>query len=212
MLCILILTVSLVNPKEVNAKEKNSDLPELFLIETDGMYATVQIEQTENLIITAEVKKDKVQSFIADFRSGIIHIPTEMVANTKLTRGNISPMAWIPPSNAKLNSEQRLYRIDIENTVKRISGTAAWLGIISNPISDATVTAILIAVSKSTVIGFLGTVMTWIGVDLINRQETWWKDSLIQILTGQIRYVRQAVYENTGTGYPIAWRICERIK
>lgn len=45
----------------------------------------------------------------------------------------------------------------------------------------------------------------------VNRQESWWRDSLLMIVQNQISCVRVTHIRNTTSDYPAAYLIIERI-
>lgn len=208
LLAVSILSITLSGPKVAQASIV-TEAP--FIVETNGDYVTICVENSEDAMITADVRKDQVDSFISDFVDGKIQVPKANIGiPLKDTNQLIAPMAFIPPSNAKLHSEQRLYRSDIRAIVVKLEGLQKWTNL-PNPLTEYALEKLLAAMGFANSIAMLITVPAFIGVTIINTDYSWWNKSYQLLVDGNIRYVRQAVYYNTGTGYPAAWRICERI-
>ncbi|MFH5837444.1 hypothetical protein ACHAL6_15425 [Proteiniclasticum sp. C24MP] len=208
LLAVSILSITLSGPKVTQASIITE---EPFIVETNGDYVTICVENSEDAMITADVKKDQVDSFISDYVDGKIQVPRANIGiPLKDTNQLITPMAFIPPSNAKLHSEQRLYRSDIKAIVVKLEGLQKWTSL-PNPLTEYALNTLLAGMGFANPVSLLVTVPAFVGVTIINTDYAWWSKSYRLLVDGDIRYVRQAVYYNTGTGYPAAWRICERI-
>lgn len=208
LLVVSILAMTIPGPRVVLASTI-TESP--FIVETNGDYVTICVEKSDDAMITADVKKDQVDSFISDYIEGKIQIPSANMYTPVLNKNqSISPMAFIPPTNAKLYSEQRLYRSDIKDIVVKLEGIQKWTSL-SNPLTEYALKILLASMGFSDPISLLVTVPAFIGVTIINTEYSWWNKSYMLLIDGDIKYVRQAIYYNTGTGYPVAWRICERV-
>jgi hypothetical protein len=117
--------------------------------------------------------------------------------------------ASLPPG--RIIAQRCMYRNDIQSTVDRLAGYGTFARILSNPISDATVGALVKAAGFSNPATLAATALTWAGADLLNRETSWWNESLLMILKGQISCVRVTNIENTVSEYPKAYLIIERI-
>ena len=51
----------------------------------------------------------------------------------------------------------------------------------------------------------------WLASTIKQKNEQWWKDSLIMILRGEINAVKQTITPNPGPGYPQVYRELERV-
>lgn len=118
-------------------------------------------------------------------------------------------MSWYP--EGRILSQSKLYKSDIKDAVIRMKGTSFWSTAISNPVMDTVVTTLIGAIGGGTVGGFIGAVIGWSASYILQKQESWWKDSLIMILEGDISYVQQTIIENPHE-YPKVFLIYERLK
>lgn len=184
------LSIMFVNPiVEIKAITKDNDISEVIIHE-DGKKT-----------IIALVNNEQKESYINDILNDSKFKEEELNKtnlNSKLPAGQIM-------------AQRFMYKSDIQKTVDKYAGYGTFAKLLSNPITDATVGAIVAAAKLGNIWAFAATALTWSVGDLMNRQQSWWNESLLQILQGKIRCVRVTHIRNTTSDYPVAYLIIERI-
>ncbi len=184
------LSIMLINPMvEIKAITKDNDMSEVIIHEDDKktIIALVNNEQKESYI--NDILKD------CKFKEEELN---KTNLNSKLPAGQII-------------GQRFMYKSDIQKTVDKYAGYGTFAKLLSNPITDATVGAIVAAAKLGNIWAFAATALTWSVGDLMNRQQSWWNESLLRILQGKIRCVRVTHIRNTTSDYPVAYLIIERI-
>lgn len=111
----------------------------------------------------------------------------------------------------EIMNQEHLYKSDIKRTLDRYAGTGTYEKLISNPITDLAIGTALKLTGFSTSVSFAATALSWAASDLMSKQQSWWNDSLIMILEGDISCVRVTHIRNTVSDYPAAYLIIERM-
>lgn len=111
----------------------------------------------------------------------------------------------------EIMNQEHLYKSDIKRTLDRYAGTGTYEKLISNPITDLAIGTALKLTGFSTSVSFAATALSWAASDLMSKQQSWWNDSLIMILEGDISCVRVTHIRNTVSDYLAAYLIIERM-
>ncbi|WP_415287912.1 hypothetical protein [Clostridium perfringens] len=189
MLCFCIGTI-LINPV-IEAKA---------MVNEDTTNEVILYEDTEKTVI-AIVNDNQKDSYIND----ILTNPEFKQEELNKTNLNLRLPA------GQIMSQKFMYKSDIQRTVDKYAGYGTFAKALSNPVTDATVAYLLKKAKFSNPWTFAATVLTWSIGDLMNRQQSWWNESLLQILQNKIRCVRVTHIRNTTSNYPAAYLIIERI-
>ena len=185
-----ILSIMLSNPiAEVKALTQNNDMNEVIINEDD--------KKTIIALVNNEQKKSYMNDILNDFEFKEKEL-NKTNLNSKLPTGQIM-------------AQRFMYKADIQKTVDKYAGYGTFAKLLSNPITDATVAGIVKASKLGNIWAFTATALTWSIGDLMNRRQSWWNESLLQILQGKIRCVRVTHIRNTTSDYPAAYLIIERI-
>lgn len=188
VLC-LIMGIGLVIPiGEVNAQTINEDLKQVIICET------------EDKVIVALVDEEK----FAAYTNAIVD---EEFKNSEIAKANLQRK--LP--EGEIMSQKYLDEEAIRKTVDRNAGAGTYASLISNPINDTLIATLIKKAGCSNVWSFAATAIAWAVGDLMNRQQDWWIESLVQILEHNISYVRVTHIRNTTSDYPAAYLIIERI-
>ena len=188
----LILGFSAVQPMaDANAatNENNTNLEQVVIYEDDA-----------STIVSLVDKKD-VESYKKRIKTD------EAFRNKEIENAN--PNKRLPAG--QMLQQKSMYYNDIKATVDRISGYGTFAQIMSNPLSDLVVGSLVKAAGAANVWGLAATCLAWMGGNLIQREQAWWTQSFIMILSGQIRCVRVSHIRNTVSDYPAAYLIFERL-
>jgi hypothetical protein len=194
----LVIGVIAVQPTiEANAstkvnKDSESELSQVVLYQDSSKSIVSLVDKKE----VEEYKKEI--STNPDFKQQEINKANNKVVARSLPEG-------------KIMAQRYMYRSDIQKTVDSYAGTGTYARLMSNPITDATVAGLLKLAGCSNPIVFCATALTWGYGDLMSRQQSWWTDSLLMILKGEIKCVRVTHIRNTVSDYPAAYLIIERL-
>lgn len=185
-----ILGITLVNPAiKTNALTKNNTMSEVVIHEDNEKTIIALVDNSQKEAYLNDILTN------SDFKEGELN---KTNLNSKLPAGQIM-------------AQKFMYKRDIQKTVDRYAGYGTYARILSNPITDATVGALIKAAKFSNPWAFAATALTWSVGDLMNRQQSWWNESLLQILKNKIKCVRVTHIRNTVSNYPAAYLIIERI-
>lgn len=176
---------------------------------SEGELSQVVLYQDSSKSIVSLVAKKQVEAYKKEISTNPVFKQQELnKAKTNKTNNAITTQS-LP--EGEIMSQSYMYESDIQNTVDSYSETGTYARLMSNPITDATVAALLKAAGCSNPIIFCATALTWGYGDLMSRQQSWWTDSLLMILKGQIDCVRVTHIRNTVSDYPAAYLIIERL-
>lgn len=110
-----------------------------------------------------------------------------------------------------LMAQRNMYRPTVENIVDSNLGQGYFASFLTGPVTDAAVAALIKKAGFSSVVAFAASALLWGINELRVKPDEWWTDSLLMIIKKQISCVRLSHIRNTGTSYPAAWLILERI-
>ncbi|MGL4914171.1 MAG: hypothetical protein ACRC3Y_17245 [Romboutsia sp.] len=176
--------------------------------ETEELSQVLLYEDSSKMIISL-VNEEQEEAYKKDILTNSIFKEDEILKANRSINHQDGATTYLPAG--EIINQRSMYQREIQQTVDRVSGNGTFAKIISNPISDATIGALVKAASKSNVYAFCATALIWSVGDLMNRQQSWWNDSLIQILTKKISRVRVTHIRNTTSDYPAAYLIIERL-
>lgn len=189
MMCVVMLLSCVVPFTKVEAKSLTDNLVKVVISDTEEKMIIALIDET----LAAEY----INAITAD----------EAFINSEIMKTNINMR--LP--EGEIMSQRYLGAYAIQEMVDRNAGAGSYARIISNPITDLTVSRILAVCNCPNVFTFVAAVISWAAGDLMSRQQSWWEQSLIDIMAGRISYVRITHIRNTTSDYPAAYLIIERI-
>ncbi len=193
---VLVFAFSFSSALSVNATGNESD-------NNSNNLVPVVILETDSQVIIAQVPADKVEEYQEDlkdpdFRQSQIDQCSPHSTTRALPDGEIM-------------AQRYMYRSTVENIVDSNLGQGYFASFLTGPVTDAAVAALIKKAGFSSVVAFAASALLWGINELRVKPDEWWTDSLLMIIKKQISCVRLSHIRNTGTSYPAAWLILERI-
>ena len=174
-------------------------------VNSDNNLEQVVIHEDEDKSIVAMVPKEKAKEYKNRISTD------EEYRQEEIDKNNLQ--ARLPAG--EIMSQRFMYASSIKKAVDSYSGGGTFLAIMGFPVTgvvtDKALAKLLPNSGYATYIGLAVGLLVWGSSELSAKREIWWKDSLIQILQGEISCVRVTHIRNTVSDYPAAYLIIERI-
>ena len=179
---------------------------------SESELSQVVLYQDSSKTIISLVDKKQVESYKKDILTNS-NFKQQEINKIKLTQQGLNKnnVALSTLPTGQIMSQSYLYRSGIQSTVDRYAGNGTFAKLLSNPITDATVGALIKAAKFANPWAVAATALSWMAGDLMNRQQSWWNQSLLMILKKQISCVRVTHIRNTTSDYPATYLIIERL-
>ena len=192
---LLILSAS-VNTV-VAAIETDIDTEETA-VETDG--EQVVIYEDKNKTITAEVPAEMKDQYLKDLQ------------NPVFVEKELANLQQLKQARASSEPSVKYFRKDdVIRIVDNIDSSQDWTKYLGIPLGGRALSAAIKKLSGVSVSSALISAGIGVASTIKQKNEQWWKDSLIMILRGEINAVKQTITPNPGPGYPQVYRELERV-
>lgn len=205
----------------------NTILPSISSASEDSSTINVTLYEDKNKIISTNLPKqlaeDKnyINSLITTDVKNIIDNYELENNDFYLTSTKVFSNYYVTPEQPKAPDRELIGKCkkwtlsDVEAQVKRNAKASAW----TNYVNTATTSGASYALSKlvksmgySNIYASLPVFFIGIVSDGINMNNKWWAESLYQLQSHQIRYLKQCIYKNNKSEYPKVFNIIERVK
>ncbi len=173
--------------------------------DTEDIIQETQTEQVvvyedENKTITADVPSEMKDQYLRDLQDpAFVEQELANLQQLKQARASSEP------------SVKYFRKDDVIRIVDSIDSSQDWKKYLGIPLAGETLAAAIKKLSGVSVSSALISAGIGVASTVKQKNEQWWKDSLIMILRGEINAVKQTITPNPGPGYPQVYRELERV-
>jgi len=180
-------------------------------IKKDELVDVIIYKDSETVII-AQVPKSKEQEYLKELENENyknVEIQKSQGQINENTTGGIRTNDMMS-ARSKPDVVKYFGKNSVAKTLDAMDKRFNWERALSNPITDAAIGRAVSLVTKNNVIGWATAATIWTAADLRNRQEQWWKDTLVMVVRGQARGAKLEITYNRKSNYPASWVILSR--
>ena len=173
--------------------------------DTEDIIQETQTEQVvvyedENKTITVDVPSEMKDQYLRDLQDpAFVEQELANLQQLKQARASSEP------------SVKYFRKDDVIRIVDNIDSSQDWTKYLGIPLGGRALSAAIKKLSGVSVSSSLISAGIWLASTIKQKNEQWWKDSLIMILRDEINAVKQTITPNPGPGYPQVYRELERV-